>query len=320
MNKIFKYSTIALATILMGCTPQPMPVFPANPNISESTTEYSKIKDDINSMLMVFYGKPINILIDAIENKTKEQVELPNDISSIVRTSFNNIGTYVNTIANHNKIKDEQVYIIHGAITGYAVTEEKNSGTNGDIDIERGKIITTASGELSGESKIAELTINFNPEDIKTGSYVSKASTSNKITIYQISNSTEIGFSIFGTGVGYNKTVTRTQGTHYPITILVDLSVAVVLGKVAKFPYWLLTKGEVDNNILNKLNDDFLDDKLPQKLYKISYLLSLKDKSVQPTRVMTKSLKEAIRRYKIAHRMRGNLYLSQEFYRSLLRG
>ena len=285
-----------------------------------SNTPYSEVKEDINNMLMVFYGKPINILVDAIENKTKEQAELPTDISVMVNTSFNEIGTYVNTIANPSMAVGKQTYIIHGAITEYDVIEEQSSGINSDVEAGKGKGKWTGSGGLDRENKTTKLAINFNPENIKTGSFVTKSSTANKITIYQKSSANEFGFSILGSGFGYNSSITKSQGVHSSIAVLVDLSVAEVLGKIAKFPYWLLTKGKPNRSIINQLSNEFLDEKLHQKLYKISYILSLQDNSIQPTRVMTKSLREAILRYKTAHGMRDNLNLSQRFYRSLLGG
>ena len=319
MKKIIKYLTIVIGLMFMGCSQQNL-IMPYQGEPTIPQTPYSQIRDDMNSMIAVFYGKPIRVLIDAIENKTKEQVELPSEISDIVKTSFNEIGTNVNTIANPEMAGDKLTFIIHGAITKYDVVEVESRGNNIDIEGGKGKGEWTNSMGLDRESKIAKLAINFNPENMATGSFVSKSSTSNEITIYQKSSANEFGFSILGSGFGYNKTITRTQGTHSSIAILVDLSVAELLGKIAKFPYWLLTKGKANKYILNKLSDEFLDNKLSQKLYKISYLLALRDGTVSPTRVMTPSLGRAIRTYKRSHGMRDNLYLTQMFYRSLLGG
>jgi len=309
-----------LALLFIGCT-QPNPtVPPIGDEIVSAETKYSKIKEDINNMLIVFYGRPISIFIAEITNKTKESADLPTNISDIVETSFNEIGEHVNVIADYNKIGEKQVYIIHGAITEYDVIEERNNGRNIDVEAGKGKGEWIVDGGLDRESKITKLAINFNPENMVTGSFVSKSSTANKITIYQNSSASDFGFSIFGSGFGKNESITRSQGIHSSITVLVDLSVAEVLGKLANFPYWLLTKGKVNRTVLNRLTDRFLDDKLHQKLYKVSYLLSLEDSQVEATRVMTKSLENAIKRYKLAHGMRANLYLSQQFYRSLLGG
>lgn len=320
MRKIIKYSTLTLALLFLGCT-KLTPMLPSDPKIDKSQTQYSAIRDDINSMVSVFYGKPINIIVDGIENKTKARAELPANISDVVNIAFNEIGENVNTIANPDMVGGyKQVYIIHGAITEFDVMEERNSGLNTDIEGGNGRGQWTTSGELGRESKITNMTIIFNPEDINKGSFIPKSSTSNRITIYQKSNANEFGFFIFGSGFGSNQSITKSQGIHSSIAVLVDLSVAEVLGKVAKFPYWLLTKGKVNEYLLNQLTEKFLDDKLNQKLYKISYLLALQDSSVQPTRVMTPALEIAIKSYKKTHGMRENLHFTQEFYRSLLGG
>ncbi len=317
MRKLIKYSTVALTLILMGCSQTKIDLQP----ISQPTEKpISNILGELNNMIAVFDGKPIIVLVDSIENKTGEQARLPIDITTIVNSSFNNIGEYVNIISNPNSVGDRHLYIIHGAITEFDVLETKNSGYNGDLEAGKEKGQWTSSGSLERESKISKLAITFNPEDIATGSFVTKSSTANKITIIQKSSSNDFGFYILGSGFGHNQSITKAQGLHSSIATLVNYSVAEVLGKLGKFPYWLLTKGKVNQNIVSYLSDEFLDDKAPNKISKISYLLALRERTVIPTTVMTPTLKEAIKQYQSSHNMNPNGYLSRELYISLLGG
>ena len=68
-----------------------------------------------------------------------------------------------------------------------------------------------------------------------------------------------------------------------------------VLGRLVKYPYWLLTGGEVNPDVLDHLSNKFLQDSLNEKITKVSYLLALKGMGTQSTSMMNPQLKEAIK-------------------------
>ena len=98
-----------------------------------------------------------------------------------------------------------------------------------------------------------------------------------------------------------------------------ELSVVEVLGKLGKFPYWLLSDGgKVNPDVVNYLAHQFLREPLNKKIQQVSYLLALKGKDVPVTRLMNDKLKQAIIEYKTEHGMSADDTLSKKFYISLL--
>jgi hypothetical protein len=320
MYKTIKYSSVAVMLLLMGCSPIAEPTIPPS-RVESATTSYSQILPKFNQMIMVFNNQePINVIIDSIENKTGNQDKLPVDITAIVRSSLNSIGKSVKTISNESKIGNRDCYIIHGVISDFSIIKEEYSGSEGSTEFGKGKGNTTINGSRNGESKLTKLSIVLNPSGFTSGDFISRASVSNSIEIHQKSNAKEFSIFVFGTGGGLNKSMTKSHGVGSSIKTLVDLSTIEMLGKIKKFPYWLLTKTKSNQDIINHLTDKFLDDKPYQQIYKISYLLSLKNRMLQPTKIMNKTLKEAIINHKQTHNIRINTHISQELYKSLLEG
>ncbi|MCH9739251.1 MAG: hypothetical protein K0U38_00195 [Epsilonproteobacteria bacterium] len=325
MKRGLKLSGVVLSLLLLsGCTgTEPEVVIPtAGSQIDQDNrTSYTTVLERTNSMIQVFKGEPMNVFIDTIENKTAARGKLPADITDIVKTSFNKIGDYVTVIYNDNSenLKRTEVYTINGAITEYDIIEAKDSGMDAAATGTVNKNRYDADGSIDNENQIVKLAINFNPSDMHKGNYVSRTSTSNKVTIQKKSSANAFAFSILGSGFGFNNAVTKSQGVHASITVLVELSVAEVLGKLGKFPYWLLLDGgKVNRDVVNHLSGEFLREPLNKKIEKISYLLALKGKNVQVTRLMNNQLKQAIIEYKSAHVMRADDIISKKLYLSLL--
>ena len=319
MYKTIKYSSVALMFLLIGCsTPVAEPTIPPS-KVESATTTYSNVLRNFNQMIDVFNnGKPIKIGVNQIANKSGEKDKLPIDITDVLKASFNSIGDKVNLVFQVSD--NEQYYSITGVISGFSNIREEYKGGDSEAEFGKGKGNTNINASMNGESKITRLTITLNPSNSTSGSFVSNASVRNRIEIHQKSNAREGSLYIFGIGGGMNKSVTKSEGIDLAIQTVVDLSAIEIIGKIKNFPYWLLTKGRVNENIINYLNDKFLDDKPYQQIYKISYLLSFKNMGVRPTKVVSNSLKEAIKRYKQTHNMKVNTNISQELYESLLRG
>jgi hypothetical protein len=273
-------------------------------------------------MIKIFVGHPMNIIISPIENKTAARGKLPADITEMVKTSFNKIGDFVTLIySDKSEGLKKTYYTINGAITQYDIVESKDNGMNAAVTGTFGKRHERydSDGSIDSENQTIKLTINFNPSDMNKGNYVSRASTSNQVTIQKKSEANEFAFSIFGSGFGFNNAVTKSQGIHASIRVLVELSVIEVLGKLGNFPYWLLMQGgKVNPDVVNHLSHKFLREPLSKKIQQISYLLALKGKDVKVTTIMTPELKKAILEYKREHGLPVDETLSKEFYVSLL--
>jgi len=320
MKKIIKLSVVTIGLLLVaGCTP-PKVELSESGKISDIKTDYTQSLRNIDSMIAIFNGKPINIFVKPIVDKTASGGKLPRDISTIVKKSFNSIGSNVKTMftINMKNPPKNKFYIIEGAITEFDLIKVSGSGRDaagkGTYNGQQGSI----DAGMDREDKLTKLAITFNPQNPRTGNYVPNASTSNRIEINQKSAGNEIAISILGSGIGLDNSLTKAQGIHSSINILVELSVVELLGKLTNYPYWLLTGGNVNQDIVAHLSQRFLRDKLNKKIQKVSYLLSLRDRNVQTTTMMNSTLKQSIINYKVAHGMPANDIISIRLYKSLL--
>lgn len=321
LNKIQKFSLVTLsALLLVGCV-EPTVNLPKHSEINKGHTDYSNALEYLDTMIAVFnHGKPMVVVIDNIENRTASKGKVPHDITDIIKTSFNKIGNHVTTLFTYNQNTEKRkVYYINGAITEFDVIEASDSSMDASLEVGNNNNQANLDGGIKGGSKITKLALNFNPANPDTGTYIPRTSTSNKITIYQQKSSNQFAFSILGSGFGFNNAVTKTQGLHSSITVLAEFSVAEVLGKLGKFPYWLLTNGKVNKDVHQHLSRTFLQNTMKQKIQKISYLLQLKSYPVEVTTVMTPSLRRAILEYKSKNYLAPNDYISKDLYLSLLK-
>ena len=320
MKKIIKLSTIVVGLLVSACSAPEINLSQDGGEIAAVKTNYSDALKRVNSMIAIFHGRPINVYINKITDETASGGKLPRNISTTVQSSFNSIGRNIVTMSaiNTKKLPKGLVFIIKGAITEFDLIEASGSGLDaagqGTYNGQQG----TVDGSLKRESKITKLAINFNPVNIRNGNFVPRASTKNKITINQKSSGNELAFSILGSGVGVNNALTKAQGIHSSITILIELSAVEVLGRLAKYPYWILTGGKVNQDVVAHLKPMFLRDSLSKKIQKVSYLLSLKNTNIQTTGIMNNTLKQAIIQYKSAHGMSANDIIDTQLYMSLI--
>jgi hypothetical protein len=321
MKKIIKLSAVAISMLLFaGCAAPEIKLDQNGGEITAVKTNYSQALKNVNSMIAVFNRRPIHVYIKNIKDSTASGGKLPKDISTIVKSSFNSIGENVVTMASINtkKLPKGQVYLINGAITEFDLIEASGSGLDAAAQATYHGQKGTMDGGMDRQSKITKLAITFNPADIKTGNFVPRSSTKNKITINQKSSGNEFAFSILGTGIGVDNALTKAQGVHSSITILIELSVVEVLGRLTNYPYWLLTGGKVNSDIVSHLSSRFLRDTLGRKIQKVSYLLSLSGANVKVTSMMNPELKQAIIKYKSTHGMPANEIIDSNLYMSLI--
>jgi len=289
----------------------------------KQSIEHPNIKkqiESVNDMIETFYGKTVYVYIPRIQNQTTS-VELPNDISMMVRSQFNSIGNnlYLLSQINLNHLPAEDVFIIGGAITAF--------DPNGE-SIEQGLQIS-GEGQKAGEmlsislkdnmrTKITKLGITFNPSSAKTGNYISRTSVSNTIEVRNRSDNDKSSYSIFGVKIDMTENQLKSDGIHHSLRKLVQISTIEVLGRLLNYPYWLLTQTEPDEDILNYLSQNFIHDTIPKKIFKISYLLHLQNNAIEVTSIFTNRLKRAIIAYKREHALTPNETISKRFYQSLL--
>ncbi|NEW61293.1 hypothetical protein GSY74_08355 [Sulfurovum sp. bin170] len=322
MKKFIKLSAVAVSMLFFaGCSAPEIKLEQDGGAISVVKTNYSEALKNANGMVSIFNnGQPVEIYVTPIVDRTNSGGKLPKNITSIVNSSFNSIGDKIITIANikGKKFSKNKFYRINGAITEFDLIEASGSGMDAAGQATYNNQQGTIDAGMKRENKTTKLTIVFNPEDVRTRNFVPRASTKNKITIEQKSSGNEFAFSILGTGVGVDNALTKAQGTHSSITILIELSVVEVLGRLVNYPYWLLTGGGVNSDVVSNLSIRFLRDPLNKKIQKVSYLLALQGANVQMTSMMNPKLKAAIIKYKTTHGLPANSDINRKLYMSLI--
>ena len=320
MNKIIKLSMVTLSLLVVsGCMDSNDVKLNPNQNILKTKTNYSNALRTVNDMITIFNGHSIHVKVNNINDAATMGGKLPVKLDTVVNKSFNRIGNSVIVMQSYNPKKlPKRIYVINGAITEFDVVEQDAKSTDGAAQGTYNGQAIDANGGLNKGNKTTKLTLTLNPSDPISGNFISRTSTENTITIEQKNSASEFGFSILVTGVGMNSSVSKSHGLHSSINVLVELSVVEVLGRLVKYPYWLLTGGEVNPDVVAHLSNKFLQDPLPDKIRKVSYLLALKGAGVQSTSMMNSSLKEAIKKYKVSHGMGNNDIISKKLYLSLL--
>jgi len=326
MKKTIKFSLITLSILMVGGCMQP-----DKPELSDAEhrsiksqkTTYSDALRNANDMIDIFHGKTVYIYVSPIKNKTAEKGKVPPDLSVVVNGGFNKIGQRVAVIDDPNRqfsLGKSKLYKINGAITQFDVTDNTGSGLKGSGQGTYGGQQGVVDAGMKSGDKTTELTLSFNPVNPSTGLLVPRTSTENQIIVKKKSNSNEFAFSILGSGIGINNAVSKSHGIHASLKILVELSIVEALGKLTKYPYWLLTGGEANPDITSYLSRKFLSDKLDRKIQKISYLFALRGEKVETTKMISNNLKQIIIKYKTSHGMPANDNIDRKLYMSLLNG
>ncbi|TQV64214.1 MAG: hypothetical protein FNT15_01400 [Sulfurovum sp.] len=273
-----------------------------NSVIEERITKYTDALENLNEMTEVYGGSTINVAVVPVENKTAAIGKLPNDVTIMVKSALNEIGGKVRSYTYNDQTLTsvEKLIVIEGAITEFDTTNTSKSGWN--VGIKAGKGRGEADGDASADAddSISNMTIDFNMIDAATGAYIPKVHTSNSIKIIKKSASNDFGFSILGSGFGLNSSVSKEQGVHSAIRLLVDLSMVELIGKYKEYPYWVaVSGGKVDQRLLRRMKQNFERLSPEDKSVQVSYLLSLLDPSLGGgTTVFDGKMQQALVNYK----------------------
>lgn len=276
----------SMALLLTGCGSemakaiQPTVELSENSEVTVNINKYTDGLDNLNEMLRLYEEGGIKVAALPVENKTAAQGPLPADITIMVNSALNSIGDQVVAYMEPADLFKQGIpdsYLIQGAITEYDILERSNRGTNLALHGGDGKGEYDADAGSDDDDSTAKLAIDFNVIDAQTGAFVSKVHTSNSIKIVKKSGSAEFGFSIMGSGFGLNASVSKEQGKHAAIRLLVDLSMIELMGKLRKQPYWICVPGakkdsrlarDIKRNYTRKYNEE-------SKAILINYYLKL---------------------------------------------
>jgi len=152
--------------------------------------------------------------------------------------------------------------------------EPKGGGFNVDVIFGGASGQTDAGGELMNSENFTRVTIDLHLLDYKTQAYIPGIQATNTIYVYEVTKSNQLGFMVYGSGVGGNGRLKTSQGLHQAVRNLVKLSILEVMGKYYDLPYWQgFGSGKADSKIMKTLKKSFDRKSRPAKVLEVQKML-----------------------------------------------
>ncbi|KIM05302.1 MAG: hypothetical protein KU29_09885 [Sulfurovum sp. FS06-10] len=287
-KSLFVLSALTATLLLTGCNPGKM-VAPdielaENSAVEEKMNKYTDALENLNEIMDVYREPGIALAIMPVENKTSAIGKLPNDVTIMVKSAINEIGSKVRVYQYSDQVLSsiDKLYIIEGAITEFDTTNTSKKGANAGVHGGGGRGEYDGDASSDVDDAISNMTVDFNLIEASTGAYVPKVHTSNSIKIIKKSASNDFGFSILGSGFGLSASANKEQGIHSAIRLLVDLSMVELIGKFREYPYWVaVSGGKVNQRLLRRMKKNFGGYPTEAKAIFITHLLSVIDPSIK---------------------------------------
>lgn len=241
-------------------------------------TSFDKALSDLGKMTTLF-GNGVRIQSQNISDKTGSPGSsgIPKDITEMTKSALNSIGgevvyipynpSYLNNqmLTGYSSFENKWIpdVILSGGITEYDKNiEVRSSGTDASVETAPFNVnesfvpddIIDFGYYSSNKSERSRITLDFNMVDFQTLTGVAKVQTTNTILVQKAVADKELAFSLFGPTFGLEGSVTKVQGKHAAIRLLVQLSVIQMVGKYLALPYWkLLPDAEPDQDVVDKV-------------------------------------------------------------------
>ena len=322
---------------LFACQAPTPPLLQKMQAATPLNTHYTKSLFELNTILEVYlppsyhttfyYVKPIRDSTGLAGTG-----EIPFNITTMVRDAVSQVYYKVRYVEQYdlsdlthqqvltqmqatNKLSDQTYSIrpaadftISGAISQY---DRNLSSTSQDFDVRASFGGGTGRTDIAGSSfrsaRRSRLGISFNVTNLDGVSVPGRYGAVSEL--YFAKNSSDIGFSVLGNGIGYAAEATAMHGRHLALQMLCDLSMVQIIGRTLNVPYWRV--GGVENI--------FAEDKLVIRAWRNEYksirseglivpytqsLLIANGMYVKITGKMNPQTKKAIEKFKKQHNIR----------------
>lgn len=276
----------------------------------KNVTDYSDALEGVGEMVKLFDKRPIFVAVEPINNHTAASGALPGNIQILVESSLNKMGNGRITIIPYTeaaiaRYEKQNLYIVHGAITEFDASIKSGSGGGGAAVFgTAGSTDFDAEGNRGNSYSVSSISLDFTLQDVRTAKYIPGLQISNKMEITQISQSEGYGFSIYGNGINVDASATIKQGVHSVIRLLVELSMAELIGQLYEVPYWLAVYDakDFDESMLAKMKNDFNRASPKSKAKHIQRLLAyINDTPLKVDGIIGNRTKGAIRDFKAGY-------------------
>ncbi len=262
-------------------------------------------------MMSVIYGSDtLNIMSKRIADNTgtsaATRAEIPRDITEIVKSTLNGIGGNVTFIpfdpdflaasVNTGYSQFENKLIPDVVVSGGITEFDRGLVTKGDsTDIEATLGDYGLSFEDQNKGSLAQVTLDFNLIDFKTLAGIPRIQAINGIKLHKAVKEDSFAFTIKSVTFGAKGTMKKVQGRHAAVRLLVELSMAQLVGRYQKLPYWrLLPGGKRDEIVLDQILSDFHGMSKTEKIVTIQSFLYLYSYPVTLTGILDSKTQVAL--------------------------
>ncbi len=167
-------------------------------------------------------------------------------------------------------------YLISGSITEFDKDIESTAnGLNLDVLLGGGSGETDIGYSRDNTTKMSRVAIDLQMLNYKTHAVIPGLFVSNTVNVMEIDKGNELGFSIYGSGIGVNGKIAKGQGFHRAVRNLVEYSILQLFGRLYNVPYWDLIGMEYpDEDVLRSIRKSFLSKSRSKQIKSIQDQLS----------------------------------------------
>ena len=245
-------------------------------------TSFDKVLSDLGRMSTI-YGNGLRIQSEYIADNTGTSIDtksgIPKDITEMIKSALNAIGgevifipynpSYLNNamLTGYSGFENKLIpdVVLSGGITEFDQNfETRSKGLDAAVTTQPFNVNESwvpdstldAGYNDSTKSELARITLDLNLVDFRTYAGIAKVQTVNTVIVEKVVADKELAFSLFGPTFGLNGSVTKAQGQHAAIRLLVQLSVGQIVGKYLMLPYWkLLPDAAPDQDVIERVKE-----------------------------------------------------------------
>ena len=134
-------------------------------------------------------------------------------------------------------------------------------------------------------------------------------------------NGVDIGFAIFGNGLGFGSEATAMHGRHLALQMMTEFSVVQIIGRSLNIPYWRVGEGHKiftpDRLVLNEWRSQY-ESMGPLLIpFMQSQLIACGESSVVVTGHLDEQTRDALDRFAEKHGVRNRIYPNFEIFKAL---
>lgn len=215
-------------------------------------TKYDDALYSLGQMLDAYGCQTLRIQVREIDNRTASK-KLPADVTQMTITALNKIGSHLQivdydqdqlgidlAIGTQTMERIVPDLAMRGAITEFDKKIEKERGMDLGISADTFGINADADADANYDTSAEGITaaMDFQLIDYKTQTLIPGIQAANRINLYNASKGGGLSLSFAGSGADFSAQVKKTQGVHASLRLLVELSIAELIGKYNMVPYW----------------------------------------------------------------------------------